>query len=158
MRLYDDRLECFLATSHILTLPRGRAPKQGRGGHAHVVDDRHVLHSLGRKPQALSNLVDRDQLFPREAYRRAFEALRAAETPAVACRRTVKLLQLAHDHACEAELARAIERVLDRGELPDPEALAAEVAPPPATVPEVTVALPAVALYDGLLEGGEARP
>jgi len=158
VRLYDDRLECFLATSHVLTLPRGRAPKQGRGAHAHVVDYRHVLHSLRQKPQALMNLVYRDQLFPRDAYRRAFEALRAAETPAVACRRTVALLHLAHDQACEAELARAIERVLDRGELPDPEALAAEVAPPPESVPEVTVAMPTVAVYDGLLEGGEARP
>ena len=158
VRLYDDRLECFLATSHVLTLPRGRAPKQGRGAHAHVVDYRHVLHSLRQKPQALMNLVYRDQLFPRDAYRRAFEALRAAETPAVACRRTVALLHLAHDQACEAELARAIERVLDRGELPDPQALAAEVAPPPESVPEVTVAMPTVAVYDGLLEGGEARP
>jgi len=158
VRLYDDRLECFLATSHVLTLPRGRAPKQGRGAHAHIVDYRHVIHSLRQKPQALMNLVYRDQLFPRDAYRRAFEALRAAETPAVACRRTVALLHLAHDQACEAELARAIERVLDRGELPDPEALAAEVAPPPESVPEVTVAMPTVAVYDGLLEGGEARP
>jgi hypothetical protein len=158
VRLYDDRLECFLATSHILTLPRGRPPKRGRGSHAHVVDYRHVLHSLRQKPQALMNLVYRDQLFPRDAYRRAFEALRAAETPAVACRRTVALLHLAHDQACEAELARAIERVLDRGELPDPDALAAEVAPAPDTVPEVAVTLPTVAVYDGLLEGGEARP
>jgi hypothetical protein len=158
VRLYDDRLEGFLGTSHILTLPRGRPPKRGRGGHAHVVDYRHVLHSLRRKPQALLNLVYRDQLFPRDAYRRAFEALRQAEPPAVACRKTVALLRLAHEHACEAELARAIERILERGELPDPEALAAEVAPPPTTVPEVNVAMPTVALYDALLEGGEVRP
>ncbi|TVQ36352.1 MAG: hypothetical protein EA356_05850 [Geminicoccaceae bacterium] len=177
VRLYDDRLECFLATSHILThrppqadgkvetqrsegplQPRGRAPKKGRGGHAHVVDYRHVLHSLRRKPQALLNLVYRDQIFPRDAYRRAFEALHAAETPAVACRKTVALLRLAHEHACEAALAQALERVLDRGELPDPEALAAEIAPPPDTVPDVTVTMPTVAVYDGLLEGGEVRP
>jgi hypothetical protein len=104
------------------------------------------------------NLVYRDQLFPRDAYRHAFEALREAEPPAVACRKTVALLRLAHEHACEAELARAIERILEHGELPDPEALAAELAPPPTTVPEVNVAMPTAALYDALLEGGEVRP
>jgi len=158
VRLYDDRLECFLGTTPILTLPRGRAPKQGRGGHAHVVDYRHVLHSLRRKPQALLNLVYRDQLFPREAYRRAFEALRAAEPPNLACRKTVELLRLAHERACEAELAKALERVLDRGELPDPKALANELAPASAAMPEVTVVMPTVALYDGLRDNGEVRP
>src|SRR4051794_41521645 len=34
-----------------------------------VVNYRHVIHALRRKPMALLNLVYRDQLFPREAYR-----------------------------------------------------------------------------------------
>ena len=36
---------------------------------------RHVIRTLRRKPMALRNLVYRDQLFPREACRRAFDAL-----------------------------------------------------------------------------------
>src|SRR4051812_39229966 len=55
---------------------------------------------------ALLNLVYRDQLFPREAYRRAFEALREAVPERQACRITVDLLALAHDRGCEAELAK----------------------------------------------------
>jgi hypothetical protein len=47
VRLYDDRLECFLATSHVLTLPRGRAPKQGRGAHVHK-------SGLGRTDEGLA--------------------------------------------------------------------------------------------------------
>jgi hypothetical protein len=35
---------------------------------------RHVIHALRRKPMALLNLVYREQLFPRRAYQRAFEA------------------------------------------------------------------------------------
>src|SRR6185312_9166330 len=47
VRLYDDRLECMLGGSLVLTLPRGRRP----GGALHnrdgyVVDYRHVIHSL----------------------------------------------------------------------------------------------------------------
>ena len=64
VRLYDDRLELFLSGTHHLTLPRGRAG--ATGPHAHVVNYRHVIHSLKKKPMALRNLVYRDALFPRE--------------------------------------------------------------------------------------------
>ena len=63
VRLYDDRLECFQGSTPIVTLRRGRP--QPNGKHGHVVDYRHVIHSLRRKPMALLNLVYRDQLFPR---------------------------------------------------------------------------------------------
>ena len=66
VRLYDDRLDCFQGATHIVTLRRGRS--QANGKHGHVVDYRHVIHSLRRKPMALLNLVYRDQLFPRRAY------------------------------------------------------------------------------------------
>jgi hypothetical protein len=54
---------------------------------------------------ALLDLVYREQLFPRHAYRRAFEALLASDSERQACRTTVGLLALAHDRGCEAELA-----------------------------------------------------
>ena len=65
VRLYDDRLDVFVGATLLMTLARGRAP--GTGKHAHVVDYRHVIHALRRKPMALLNLVYRDQLFPRDA-------------------------------------------------------------------------------------------
>ena len=73
VRLFDDRLEVYLGGTHQMTLPRGRAHPNGK--HGHVVDYRHVIHSLRRKPMALMGLVYRDQLFPRQAYARAFEAM-----------------------------------------------------------------------------------
>src|SRR5215471_18144722 len=91
VRLYDDRLECFLGSSPLFTLRRGRTPK-GTDKHGYVVDYRHVIHSLRRKPMALLNLVYRDHLFPRQAYARAFEALLAAGNERHACRTMVGLL------------------------------------------------------------------
>jgi hypothetical protein len=75
VRIYDERLECFVGQSLALTLCRGRGQTEGR--HGHVVDYRHVIHSLRRKPMALLNLVYRDALFPRPAYRLAWEKLLA---------------------------------------------------------------------------------
>src|SRR3954453_7967710 len=103
VRLYDDRLEVYLGGTHQMTLLRGRAHPNGK--HGHVVDYRHVIHSLRRKPMALMGLVYRDQLFPRQAYARAFEAMCAKLPARTACRVMVDLLALAHERACEAELA-----------------------------------------------------
>ena len=87
VRLFDDRLEVFLGGTHQFTLPRGRAHPDGR--HGHVVDYRHIIHALRRKPMALLGLVYRDSLFPRAAYAHAFEAMRAALPDRLACRITV---------------------------------------------------------------------
>jgi hypothetical protein len=149
VHLYDDRLECFLGSTKLLILRRGRPP-QGSGKHGHVVDYHHVIHALRRKPMALLNLVYRDQLFPRRAYARAFEALLAAESDQQACRTMVGLLALAHDRACEAELAEAIDAALDAGARPDLAALRERFSPDGAAIPRVAVALMPLSAYDEL--------
>ena len=130
---------------------RGRCQAEGR--HSHVVDYRHVIHSLRRKPMALLNLVYRDALFPRAAYRLAWEKLLAAGDPRHACKSMVSLLALAHDRGCEAELAAALTEQMARAEPAniDVAALQARFAPVPAQMPVVVVNLPPVACYDVLL-------
>jgi hypothetical protein len=91
VRLYDDRLECFLRATPLITLRRGRPHSSGK--HGHVVDYRHVIHALRHKPMALLNLVYREQIFPRRSYQRAFEALLAGDSEKQACRTIVGLLR-----------------------------------------------------------------
>jgi hypothetical protein len=146
VRLYDDRLECFLGATAIMTLARGRPHPSGK--HGHVVDYHHLIRALSRKPMALLNLVYRDQLFPRPAYARAFEALLTKETERRACRVMVGLLMLAHEQACEGELADHITRELDAGRLPDLKTMREHFAPTVGAVPEITVALASLASYD----------
>jgi hypothetical protein len=99
---------------------------------------------------ALLNLVYRDQLFPRRAYHRAFEALLARNGEKRACRTVVGLLALAHERACEGELAATIDAELDAGKLPDLDALARRFAPDPAAIPDIIVELAPLHLYDEL--------
>jgi hypothetical protein len=157
VHLYDDRLECFLGSTRLLTLRRGRPP-QASGKHGHVVDYRHVIHALRKKPMALLNLVYRDQLFPRRAYARAFEALLARESERHACRTMVGLLALAHDYACEAELANTIDADLDGGRLPDLDALAARFRPQRAAIPDVAISLAPLSIYDELAAVRQVMP
>ena len=148
VHLYDDRLDCFLGATPMLTLRRGRPISDNKGGH--VVDYRHVIHALRRKPMALNNLVYRDQLFPRPAYRKAFEALSAEVGDKRACKVTVELLALAHDRACEADLAQAIDAELDEGRLPDIDRLRSRFQPDAASIPNVVVELVPLHSYDEL--------
>jgi transposase InsO family protein len=146
VRLYDDRLEVYLGGSHQITLTRGRRRPDGR--HGHVVDYRHVIHSLRRKPMALLGPVYRDKLFPRPAYARASEAMLAHLPARLACRTTVELLALAHERACEAELASVLDALLDDGRLPDMAALRARSAPDAAAMPGVIVSHPTLGAYE----------
>ena len=75
-----------------------------------------------------------------------------------ACKTMVGLLALAHERACEAELAIAIEEELDAGCLPNLSTLTERFAPKTAAAPNVIVALPELAVYDALasLEGAAA--
>jgi hypothetical protein len=148
VHLYDDRLECFLGATPMMTLRRGRPVSESKGGH--VVDYRHVIHALRKKPMALNNLVYRDQLFPRPAYARAFEALHQSVGDKRACKLTVELLALAHDRGCEAELAGLIDAELDAGRLPNLAILQERFGPNPASVPVIEVEFVPLNTYDEL--------
>jgi hypothetical protein len=154
LRIFDDRLECFLGATPVATLRRGRPVSASKGGH--VVDYRHVIHALRRKPMALLNLVYRDQLFPRAAYRRAFEAWRNTGDDRPACKAAVELLALAHQCSAEAELAILIDAELDAGRLPDPAALRRRLRPEQAALPSVAVELAPLSAYDELAVIGTA--
>ncbi len=149
VRLYDDRLEVFAASTLLMTLPRGRAHPNGK--HDQVVDYRHVIHSLRRKPMALMGLVYRDRLFPRRAYRDAFDLLLERCTDRKACRVMVELLSIAHDRNCEAALARQLAADVKAGRLPDLDALRAKFSPDPQALPTVVVRLAPLGAYEALI-------
>lgn len=160
VRIHDDRLEVFLGGTHLMTLPRGRG--YGDRRRAHVVDYRHVIHALRAKPfrrrrtsgsTALPGLVYRDQLFPRDAYRRLYDAAMAALPEKAACRLVVDALALAHDRGCEADLAAVIAERLDAGTIPEMAELRARFAPDPGALPAVTVSLAPLSAYDALTAG-----
>jgi transposase InsO family protein len=150
VKLYDDRLELLMGTTALMTLVRGRPGPNGK--HGHVVDYRHVIHTLRRKPMALLNLVYRDQLFPREAYRLMFEHLRERLSDRAACKLIVELLSLAHERMCEAELASLLSECLAADQLPDLAALRSRFAPDPARLPEVYVERVALNVYETLTQ------
>lgn len=149
LRVHEDRLEAYLGGTRLLDLPRGRARTEGRRGH--VIDYRHVLHALRAKPGALIGLSYRDALWPRPAFARAWDALIVRRPEREACRTAVGLLVLAHEGACEAALAAALDSLLDAGRLPDLGELRRRFVPHGQGNPPVRVVLPPPQAYDALL-------
>ena len=155
MRLYDDRLECFQGATHIITLRRGRA--QPNGKHGHVIDYRHVIHSLRRKPMALLNLVYRDQLFPRRAYALAFDALLAELARDQPAAPWSGFWRSHTNGPARRNSALCCKPALDDGVLPDLKALIERFRPKDMALPVVIVTLPSLAIYDQIAASvGEA--
>lgn len=153
VRLYSDRLDCYLSGTLVLTLARGaRSPGTTRG---RAIDYRHFIDSLKRKPQAFKGLAFRDALFPREAYRRTWEQLDLRLTQRQACQTIVALLEMAARDGVEAMLAQRLDEFLVTGELPDVKRLREEFAPRKTEVPHVTVVIPPASRYDALLPSGQ---
>jgi len=149
VRLYSERLDCYLSGVLVLSRPRGvRAPDGGRG---RMIDYRHFIEALKRKPQAFKGLAFRDSLFPREAYRRTWEQLDQRLPQRQACQCIVGLLELAAMEGVEALLAERLDALLARGELPELKRLREEFAPRSTVPPQVSVQMPAARLYDELL-------
>lgn len=149
VRLYADRLDCYLSGALVLTLVRGaRAANSTRG---RQLDYRHFVDSLKRKPQAFKGLVYRDDLFPREAYRRTWEQLELKLPTRQACQAIVALLEMAAQDGVEAVLAQRLDALLAAGVVPDVKRLREEFMPREAKVPVVTVVMPPASRYDALL-------
>jgi len=150
VRLYSDRLDCYLSGALVHSTPRAPHMSKGRG-RDRAIDYRHFIDSLKRKPQAFRGLAFRDDLFPREAYRRTWERLDRDLPPRSACKVMVGLLELAGNYGVEAQLAERLDTLLELGELPDLKKLFDEFAPRQAECPVVVVEMPAASLYDMLL-------
>lgn len=147
VRLYLEHVEAFVGGVNVLRLPRARP------GERRVIDYRHMLPALKRKPAAFARWRLRDAMFPRSEYRRSWERLSSELPERQACRVMVGLLDLATRSACEAALAQRLAQILDVGLLPELALLEAEFAPRAPACAEVCVRLPALASFDALLDG-----
>jgi len=93
VRVYSETLECWLGSVCVLELRRGQPAATGTK-RSRIVDYRHLLPALIRKPGALARSVLRDDLFPRTEYRLMWAHLKDVLPEKGACRLMVGLLDL----------------------------------------------------------------
>jgi len=151
VHLFDDRLECFLGSSPVLTVTRVRPDPSKPNSYIYAINYRHIIGSLSRKPAAFRNLAYRDKMHPRPVFQRAWEAIDAVLEPRLACREYVGLLQLAFEQVCEDALADRLQSILDGGGIPSLAELRAEFTKPPEVdIPTITIIHHDLSEYDQL--------
>ena len=99
VRLHLDTLEVFYKDQLVDTLVR----PVGRG--LAVINYRHLVGSLVRKPGAFANYRYHEQMFPTLNFRKAYDALKSSQ-PSKAAQEYLRILKLAADHLeCDVDSA-----------------------------------------------------
>jgi transposase len=142
-RVHPDVVEIWLGNDLLEKMPRLRGRAQ------HRIDYRHVIWSLVRKPGAFAAYRYREDLFPTLAFRRGYDALRTGRGD----RADVEYVRILHLAAStsEADVARALEVLLERGAPFDYAAVKAIARPAESAVPHVDIGVPALGTYDELI-------
>jgi hypothetical protein len=149
LRLYAETIEVWHSGELLATMERQR----GRGNV--VIDYRHVIWWLVRKPGAFARYRYREELFPTVVFRRAYDAL----VERLGSRADVEFVRILHLAASTSEGAveAALEDLLGRGELRDFAQVKSAAAPERVEVPYCRIESPDLSVYDELLSvGGEA--
>lgn len=108
--VYPDEIILFYGNKQLQCMPRSHGdPMDG-------INYRHLIDSLVRKPSAFANYHYHEAFFPRQPFRRAYDAL-CSRRPASADKTYLKLLQLAKIQS-EQQVCDAIELLLEAGQLP----------------------------------------
>ena len=152
LRVYDSRIEIFRNGKRLLEVERKRFADA-----AFVINYRHFIGELVRKPGALARLKYRDQLFPRVEYRKCYEAALQSCTEREAAKLVLGLLYLAHTRCCEAELAAIIGNNPSPERLPVLKDMIAKFSSNFDELPKVSVAAARLRDYAGLCPQGSPQ-
>jgi hypothetical protein len=149
VRVLAECLEVWYGTTLVARLPRQR------GQHKSVINYRHVIDWLVRKPGAFAAYRHRDAMFPTSRFRRAYDAL-LAQSPARAAADYLRILELAAKES-EAGVDAVLDRLLE-GNVPITPTAVVEQLRHDLGLPramEVIITTVDLATYDLLLETRE---
>lgn len=111
IRLYHDRLDCYLGAKQVCKLARVYPPAHSMS-RGRQVNYQHVIHSLVKKPQAFRYSRFRDDLLPTPTYRKIWEHINQTMDSKQACKFIVGLLHLAATENCEQALGELVVRYM----------------------------------------------
>jgi hypothetical protein len=147
---HEAELRVHLGKEHLFDLPRLR------GDRGCLVDFRHVLPSLLRKPGAFSHYRHREALYPSTVYRRAYDQLVADHGERSGVIEYLQVLQLAADHTVE-KVQDLLPAQLGRQGGWRAVQVREQLQPTVRTPVELAALTPSLAAYDTLLESEVAH-
>ena len=146
VHIFEDRLEVWYGGVLQAEIER----LMGRNGH--VVDYRHVIFWLLRKPGAFSRYKYREALFPTLNFRKAYDALTDGMVERKAVLEYLRLLNLAAT-TMECDVDVALGLLLEQGESPTLAAVRTLTRSEPEVCHDIAPFTPDVRSYDRLVGG-----
>ena len=149
LRLFADRVEVYYKDVLVERMERVHGEREA------IVNYRHVIGSLVRKPGAFARYRFREQLFPTLHFRRTYDRLREWRGE----RADVEYVRILHLAATtmESNVDSALSLLLEAGEPFDYAAVRDLAEPRPPEAPALRLAgKPDLKIYDGLLTGSMA--
>jgi len=143
-RVYEWHIEIWYANQCVERIPRLT------GINRHRVYYRHVIDTLLRKPGGFRNYRYRDDLFPQNVFRRAWEALQERFSPRRADMAYLRILKIAA-LGSESDVAAVLHELLAAGAAWDDQSVAARLRPASADVPVLQSGAVHLGDYDQLL-------
>ena len=107
VRLYADHLDLYYGQKCVDTLPRLRGEKR------YLINYRHMIDQLERKPGAFENYRYREEMFPGSYFRLAYDELKKRHTPQQATKEYLKILRMAAKES-ETSVATALSELCGR--------------------------------------------
>ncbi|MGH8444932.1 MAG: Mu transposase domain-containing protein, partial [Solimonas sp.] len=144
---YESELKVFLGRELVQRLPRHR------GDRGAVIDFRHVVGPLLRKPGAFANYQHREQLYPSPGYRAAYDRLVADHGSRHGVVEYLQVLRVAAEHGVEPVAERLAHWLGQKGKW-TALTLAGELTPRRDQWVNTPELVPELGSYDELL-GGE---
>lgn len=143
-RLYSNHIEIYFAGQCVSSMERLR------GSGKAIIDYRHVIGSLVRKPGAFDNYRYREEMFPSTVFRQAYDRL-IEQDGQRGTRCYLKILEWTAMNS-EAAMEAALRQSLENGEDLIFEKLVSMTECPAAEPPTIHIPLPNLFAYDHLLQ------
>lgn len=113
IHIYQHVIDCFLGSNKVLSLER---KYQQAHKSYYVINYKHVIHALMRKPGAFRYCKYRNELLPNECYRRIWKYLDEKYPNQTSPKIMLRILKLAADHDCEENLGNYLIELIHKGD------------------------------------------
>lgn len=148
LHLYQNHIKAYLGSTFVFEFKR---KYKNNSENVYVIDYRHVIHSLIKKPGAFRYCNYRNELLPNDNYRIIWDYIDNTETIKVAPKIMLRLLKLAAECDCESSLEAHVLNLIKTKSSIIIEAIENIFNKKTATLPEISCTQHDIATYDFII-------
>lgn len=146
--VYQNKIDCYLGSSMVVSLVRKYRTEQGS---RYVIDYHHVIHALIKKPRAFRFCKYREEILPNSVYQDIWKHLDSTEPRDGAPKIMLRILKLASDYNCEADIGQRVSDMIQQNGHIDVQQIEYEFNSSNPPLPTVNHVQHSIELYDNYI-------